>query len=157
NHRIRRIGRDGTIVTIAGTGAKGRSGDGGPATAADLIHPGWVGVGPDGDLFIGDERNRRIRKVNRSGVITTFPRLTPSSTVTIDREGSIVYSDMSRHRVFRVAADGRRSLVAGTGGIGCSGDGGAATEAAIGSPRGLAMDASGDLFIADAWNNSVRR
>jgi sugar lactone lactonase YvrE len=118
SHRIRRVGTDGLITTFAGVGASGFSGDGGPATEAKLDDATGVAVGPDGSVYIADQNNNRIRRVDTDGVITT---------------------------------------VAGTGREGYSGDGGPATKAALDSPEKVALDREGNLFIADRWNNRVRR
>ncbi len=118
NQRVRRVDLDGTISTVAGTGEAGYSGDSGPATQARLNNPYGVWVGPDDVLYIADQRNHRVRRVSRDGVIET---------------------------------------IAGNGVSGYSGDGGAATEASLSYPDDVVMNSRGDLFIADAGNDVVRR
>ena len=118
NSTIRRVATSGTITTIAGTGRSGFSGDGGPATRAQLAAPSDVAVDAAGNLFIADENNHRIRRVDSSGIIIT---------------------------------------IAGTGVRGFAGDGGPAIQALLDYPRGVAVDASGNLYIADYDNHRIRK
>ena len=117
NHRIRKVDSVGTITTVAGTGEGGFSGDGGAATEAQLDSPIGVAVDSAGNLYIADTLNKRVRKVDSTGTITT---------------------------------------VAGTGEGGFSGDGGAAVQAQLSSPAGVAVDGAGNLYIADQDNHRVR-
>ena len=111
-------GQSGIITTVAGNGIPGFSGDGGPATSAELGASYGVAVDASGNLFIADYGNNRIRKVSASGIITT---------------------------------------VAGNGNRGFSGDGGPATSASLNEAFGVAVDASGNLFIADEFNSQIRK
>ena len=175
NHRIRRVdGATGAISTVAGTGSF--SGDGGTATSARLNRPRGVVVDASGDLFIADCCNHRIRRVaSATGVITTVAGdgtpiacadagSAPSASlnspigVAVDALGNLFIADFGSHRVRRVdAATGVITTVAGDGTYGFSGDGGPATSARLRSPTGVAVDASGNLFIADSGNNRIRR
>ena len=177
NSRVRRVdGATGVITTVAGTGISGFSGDGGPATDAQLNEPFGVAVDASGDLFIADTSNDRVRRVDAAtGVITTVvgtgisgfsgdggpttdAQLNEPFGVAVDASGDLFIADTSNDRVRRVdAATGVITTVAGTGISGFSGDGGPATDAQLNEPFGVAVDASGDLFIADTSNDRVRR
>jgi hypothetical protein len=163
-----------TIATVAGTGERGFSGDGGSATSARLAQP--VATAPDarGNLYVAEQANNRIRKVDSSGRITTvagtgrmgfsgdggpatsarlrFPRgLAP------DGDGNLFFADVGNHRIRKVDAAGIITTVAGTGARGFSGDGGPATSARLSFPRGLRFDAAGNLYLTDGGNARVRR
>jgi sugar lactone lactonase YvrE len=118
NNRIREVGLDGTIRTVAGTGTAGFSGDGGPAIRAQLNGPTGVAVDATGTLLIADTANNRVRRVSPDGIITT---------------------------------------VAGSGAKGFSGDGGAAVNAKLSGPTGVAIGPDGGLYIADSGNDRIRR
>ena len=177
NNRVRRVDAStGIITTVAGDGTAGFSGDGGPATSASLRFPAGTAVDPSGNLFIADGLNNRIRRVDAAtGTITTvagngafgfsgdggpatdaslrFPR-----GVAVDASGNLLIADASNHRIRRVdASTGVITTVAGDGGSGFSGDGGPATSASLNLPAGVAVDALGNLFIADTSNHRVRR
>jgi cysteine-rich repeat protein len=177
NHRIRRLDAStGVITTVAGTGVPGLSGDGGPASSAQLESPNGVAVDGFGNLFIADVSNHRIRQVNAvTGVITTVAgmgapgfsgdgalatsaQLNLPHGVAVDGFGNLVIADRINHRIRRVdAATGLITTVAGTGEAGFSGDGGPATSAQLNFPHGVAVDGFGILFIADRINHRVRR
>jgi trimeric autotransporter adhesin len=177
NNRIREVSASGIITTVAGSGAVGVlngnfSGESGPATSALLSGPEGVAVDTFGNLFIADSGNQRIRKVSASGIITTIagdgnccfsgdggPATSTSlwepSGVAVDASGNIFIADFGNNRVRKVSADGVITTVAG-GGTGALGDGGPATSASLFAPTGVAVDAFGNLFIADSGNNRVR-
>ena len=174
NHRIRRVDGSGIITTIAGTGERGFSGDGGPAVEASLWHPEGVTVDGGGNLYIADWGNHRIRRVDGSGVITTIAGIGESGFggdggpaagawlntplgVAVDTSGNVYIADTYNDRIRRVDGSGIITTVAGTGESGFGGDGGPAGEAQLDSPRGVAVDGSGNLFIADANNGRIRR
>lgn len=117
-NRVRKVGIDGVVTTVAGTGDDGDAGDGGAALKASLFVPAGMAFGPDGSLYICDSNNNRVRKVDPNGVITT---------------------------------------VAGTGARGLAGDNGQAARAALSLPTDIALDAAGNLYIADSGNSRVRR
>jgi uncharacterized protein (TIGR03437 family) len=160
NHRIRKIDRaTGTISTVAGAGGYSYSGDGGPATSAKLNHPQAVAVDAAGNLFIADRFNSRIRKVTAAtGVISTVAgadNLSAPSAVALDTSGNLFIADTHHHQILRVdAATGAVTKVAGNKSIGYSGDGGPATSATLSYPYGVAVDASGNVFIADNLGSS---
>ncbi len=172
NHRVRRVGPDGIISTVAGTGVIGFSGDGGPAAAARLSSPYGVEVGPDGSLYIADRDNSRIRMVGPDGVISTvaggvygfagdggpavLARLAQPWQVKLGPDGSLYILDYSNNRVRRVGPEGIISTVAGNGLSGYSGDGGPAASARLSAPQGLAVGPDGSLYIGDRQNYRVR-
>ena len=168
NYRIREISH-GTITTVAGTGTNGFTGDGGPATAAELFAPYGVAVDVAGNLYIADASNQRIRKVT-NGTITTFagneqyrfsgdggPAISATFSVpqglALDATGAVYIGDSNR---IRRVSNGIITTVAGNGSYGFSGDGGPATSAAIQS-TGVAVDAGGNFYIADNGNARLRK
>jgi len=171
NHRIRKVDTDGVITTVAGTGSSGYSGDGGAATEAQLSSPSGVAVDSSGNLYIADSGNNRIRQVDTNGVITTVAgggfdgdggaatsaRLSYPSGVAVDSSGNLYIADKGKHRIRKVDTNGVISTVAGDGTTGYSGDFGAAAEAQLDNPSGVAVDSSGNLYIVDTRNNSIRK
>ena len=172
NNRIRRVGPDGVITTVAGTGVAGFSGDGGPATAAQIFSPGPIALGPDGTLYFADD-NQRVRRVGTDGIIATVAgtgafgssgdggpataaRLAAPSGLAVGPDGSLYISDTLNNRIRRVTADGIIRTVVGTGTSGFAGDGGPATAAQLLVPKGIAVAADGRIYIADAGNARLR-
>ncbi|MBI4478483.1 MAG: hypothetical protein HY651_00505 [Acidobacteria bacterium] len=175
NARIRSVSSDGTITTLAGTGLTNFAGDGGPAISASLSQPYHVAVDADGNLYIADWLNHRIRKVSANGIISTVAgtgvagysgdgdsavsaSLKEPHGVEVDAAGNIYFSDSSNNRIRKISLTGVISTVAGGGSSGSLGDDGQATSASLRTPLGLAFDAtSGNLFIADASNHRIRK
>ncbi len=173
NQRIRRITPGGIIATIAGTGAKGYSGDGGPAATARFFNPSSLVIDKAGNLYVADVGNGRIRRIAPNGVITTIAgNGTPGSSgdggnalnaqlsisgLAIDSAGNIYISDSGNQRVRKVSTDGTIRTFAGTGVPGYAGDGGPAADAQFVFPMGLAVDARDNLLIVDSANHRVRR
>ena len=177
NDRIRRVDTTtGIITTVAGTDERGFFGDNGPATAAQLNRPAGIAVNASGNLFIGDEFNDRIRRVDAAtGVITTVAgtdeggfsgddapateaQLNRPVGVVVDASGNLFIADRENNRIRRVdAITGVITTEAGTDEVGFSGDDGPATGALLNRPTGIALDTSGDLFIADFDNDRIRR
>jgi len=178
NNRIRFVA-GGNISTVAGNGDAGYSGDGGLAASATLNSPFGVAVDGSENLYIADTYNRVIRTVNAATqVITTIAgtggfcspstgpcgdggpavnaTLSYPSTVVVDKSGQVFIADNSADRVRKVDITGTIWTVAGTGQPGYSGDGGPATSAELNGPFGIALDASGNLYIADSRNNVIR-
>ncbi len=174
NSKIRRIGASGVITTAAGTGAQDFTGDGGPATQADLDTPGGVTSLPDGGYLVADTMNHRIRRVGPDGTITTVAgsaggpglagdggpasaaRLNAPADTTVLPDGGFLISDSGNGRVRRVGPDGIITTIVGTT-TGFSGDGGPATAAQLSSPRDVTLDSAGRLVVADAGNHRLRR
>ena len=170
NHRIRKVDSSGNISTVAGTGTTSFSGDGAAATAAQLNNPRGVAVDGSGNLYIADTNNSRIRKVDSSGNISTVAggasgdggaataaQLNFPEGVALDGSGNLYIADTFNHRIRKVDSSGVITTVAGTGTSGFSGDGAAAGAAQLSRPRGVAVDGSGNLYIADSSNNRIRK
>jgi sugar lactone lactonase YvrE len=174
NHRIRRVDhRTHIITTIAGTGTIGFSGDGGPATSAQLAAPNDVKTDWFGNVYIADTANFRIRRVDaKTGIIETIvgngtggdgslavdAQIGDSFGITFDQEGNLFVGDSTENSVHRVDhKTGILMTVAGTGVYGYNGDGIAATSAMLGGPFGVAVDKHGFLYIGDQGNRRVRR
>jgi sugar lactone lactonase YvrE len=182
NNRIRRIANDAgrTITTVAGTGSAGYSGEGISATSATLNAPSSVVFDASGNLYIADENNRVVRKVNNAGIITTFAgtgascspppdlcgdkgsalnaRFASPQTLAIDAAGNIYIADYYAHRIRIVnAGTGNIDTFTGTGKPGNAGDGGPATKAGLNHPSGIVMDSAGTLYISDQFNFRIRK
>jgi sugar lactone lactonase YvrE len=160
-NRVYRVFADGTLILIAGS-SYGYSGDGGPATAAQLASPIGVAVDPAGNLYIADSDNGRIRKVTAGGVISTVAgngtddysgdggpataaQLAGPAGVAVDTAGNLYIADTGNRRIRKVTAGGVINTVAGNGTDGYSGDGGPATAAQLAGPAGVAVDTAGNL------------
>jgi trimeric autotransporter adhesin len=173
NNRVREVNTFDIINTIAGNGTLGYNGDGIAATAAELKEPTGVAVGGSGNIYIADWLNQRIRQVNTSGIISTVAgngtgggngdggaatsaELDDPQGVAEDSSGNIYIVDVFNQRIREVNTSGIISTVAGNGTGGYNGDGIAATAAELGSPRGVAVDGSGNIYIADWNNNRIR-
>ena len=166
----------GTITTYAGDGTDGYSGDGGPAIDAELSGPTGVAVGSAGNIFIADYGNAVVRKVQAStgkintlignnydnysgdGGAPTNAELFNPSDVAIDSSGNIYVADAGNNVIREISASsGNITTIAGTGVAGYSGDGGLATSATLQEPSAVAVDSAGNVYIADAGNNVIRK
>ncbi len=174
NARIRKVDTSGNISTIAGTGAESSTGDGGPAASATLNRPDKLTVDSAGNIYIGDAAANNVRKIDTAGIISTIAGLGPTAVgdgaaaassslngprgAAADASGNVYIADASNHRVRRVdASTGNISTFAGTGTAGNTGDGAAAASATLDSPQAVAVDSSGNVYIADMGNNRIRR
>lgn len=169
HNRIRKVDTNGIISTIAGNGAAGFSGDGGAATNASLNQPEAVACDDSGDFFLADTMNNLIRKVDANGIITTIAGNRSISysgdggkatnagignvnSVAVDDVGNVFFCAADpTSRVRKVDTNGIISTVAGNGSIGNTGDGGAATNASLYYPFGVALDGYGNLFISSSY------
>ncbi len=173
-NRIRRIDADGTIATVAGSGEEGFDGDGEQAALSALNGNAGMALDDKGNLYFADRGNHRVRRISRGGVITTVAgsdavapvveggaatsgRLQGPMDVAVAPDGTIYVAEFDGHRVLRLNLDGTVSVVAGTGTPGFSGDGGPGAAAQINSPRALAVDVEGNLYIGDWKNQAIRR
>lgn len=164
-----------TVSTFAGTGAKGFSGDGGPAAKAQLNNPFAIARGPDGFMYICDVDNHRVRRVAPDGTISTYAgngkkayagdggpatqaSLNQPYELAWDKAGNLYFVEIGNHVVRRVdAKSGTISTVAGSGKAGFSGDGGPATKAQMSAPHSLVIDPAGDILVCDILNHRVRK
>jgi len=174
NDRVRKVDFHGVITTIAGNGQKGFSGDGGPATSASLRHPDTLALDADGNLYIADTNNMAVRKVDSAHIIFTVagngtpgfsgdggPAVKASLSypigLTVDGAGSLYIADTGNSRIRKVTTSGIITTVAGNGQTEFSGDGGPPTAASLHNPQSVAVDATGNLLIADSFNFRIRK
>lgn len=174
NHRVRKVTPEGIVVTIAGTGVAGFSGDGGPATQARLQFPQSVTVGPDNSLYVVDWKNHRVRKITPDGIISTVvgtgvpgfsgdggPAIQaaisdPTGGFALGPDGSLYLGDVGNNRIRRVDPSGIIQTIAGNGTTRYSGDGGPAVLA--GTSVGSVIPApDGTIYYEDWMNNRLRR
>jgi sugar lactone lactonase YvrE len=174
NHRLRRLSAsDGRVSTIAGTGTAGYSGDGGPALAAQLNRPAGLALHPNGDLYVFEIETQCIRRI-RGGRITTVAgsftstamegpalqvRLGASTGIALDAAGANLYFTEETFDTLRKLdlAGGQISRIAGNGTSGFSGDGGPGLLASMSNPTGVSVDLQGNIFVAEAMSNRIRR
>jgi sugar lactone lactonase YvrE len=174
-NRVRKIAANGTISTFAGTGVSGFSGDGGPATSAEISYPNGMVADSAGDVLIADGGNARIRKVDTTGVITTIAgtgvfgdtgdggpatqaEIGQAFGMTLDKAGNLYFTDVTNCVVRKIDTAGIITTVAGDYPAGCgyNGDGISATTAMLNLPRGVVLDPAGNIYIADTMNHRVR-
>lgn len=182
NHKLMRLDADGVLRTIAGTGKRGFSGDGGPASIAQFDLPSHVTTGADGSLILSDQGNNRIRRVASDGVVTAVAGTggagfggegalatsallqspanqssSPSLRTALLPDGTLLIADSGNHRVRRIDAQGIIRTLAGTGVAGLDGDGGPAVDAQLSRPTDLAVAPDGTVYVADTDNSCIRR
>lgn len=180
NNVIRKVDTLGIITTFAGngfaanSGSGGYDGDGGPATSAKMFLPTGIAVHSSGKAYIVDSKNSIIRRVSSLGIISTFAGsctygysldgipattswLNSPAAVAVDASGNTYIADKDNNRIRKINTSGLISTYAGTGTSGFSGDGGPATSAELNTPWGIALDALGNMYIADANNNRIRK
>jgi len=173
--QILKVDTTGLINIIAGGNTYcGFSGDGGPATAAAMKEISGLVVDLSGNIYVGDANNNRVRKVDPSGMITTVAgtdtfgykgdgwtataaELWGPIYLALDGIGNLYISDFLNLRVRMVDTNGIINTVAGNGGQIFAGDCGLATKASISGPSGIGIDRKGNLYIADSWNNRIRK
>lgn len=174
NDRIRVIGIDGTIRTIAGTGERATTGDGGPASDASLSSPTAVFVDGAGSIYFSEWTGHRIRKISPTGTITTVAgtgshgfggdgkpgtetNLWSPSAIYLDGDHNLYIAEWDNHRIRKVASDGTVSSLAGTGLPGLSADGTAASKARISRPNGIFVAQDGTVYFSEVGNQRIRR
>jgi uncharacterized protein (TIGR03437 family) len=173
NNVVRKVTTGGVISTIAGNGKAGYGGDGSAATGAQLNSPQGLAVDAGGNLYIADTQNARVRKVTAGGTISTVAgngtpgfggdngtataaQLNIPVGLAVDASNNLYIADFTNNRIRKVTPGGTISTVAGNGVPGYSGDNGAPLSARLSTPTGVAVDSSGNLYIADTGNNAVR-
>ncbi|TAK30698.1 MAG: hypothetical protein EPO40_06860 [Myxococcaceae bacterium] len=180
--RVRNVGTAGSMIEdLCGTGGRNFGGDGGPALNAVLDLPVGVAISPSGEVYIADQANQRIRRVNGMDVINTVvgtgmagyagdngPALmaqlrnpvgqaaSPAGRIDFDSRGNLYIADTGNNVIRRVDAAGVITTVAGTGTVGATGDGGPATMATLNQPTDVDVGPDGTLYIADTQNSCVR-
>jgi sugar lactone lactonase YvrE len=167
---ILRLNMDGTLTHIAGNGTIGSSGDGGPATQAQLGYQGWVAVDVSGNVYFSDWVGARVRKIS-DGIITTIAgggtlsgdnvpaiqaQLSDPQGIAVDSQGNIYIADSGTDTIRKISG-GIISTIAGNGTRGYSGDGGPSLAAQFITPGALAIDSASNLYVADIGNNRIRR
>ncbi|HLN00825.1 MAG TPA: hypothetical protein VK335_16165 [Bryobacteraceae bacterium] len=175
NHNVRKVTADGIVHHFAGSGSPGFDGDGGPASSASLFLPSGLAVDGNGNVYIADSNNQRIRKVTPDGTITTIAGngdinstgdegpatdagVPAPSSVAVDGAGNVYVTEPLDHVVRKITTDGMIHTVAGiVDSSGFSGDGGPATSAQLWAPGGVALDFNGALYIADTNNQRIRK
>ena len=174
NNVVRRVDPLGVITTFAGTDSAGYSGDGGAAPAAQLNHPYGVATDAAGNVYISDNGNNVIRIVSTAGTINTyagnnisgysgdgsaanFASLNDPQGIAVDGAGNLYIADAGNSVVREVNGAGIINTIAGNGTYGYGGDGGAAVDAELSNPSGVATDPAGNVYIADINNNAVRK
>ena len=175
NNWVRKVGKDGNINVIAGTGAAVTRGDGGSATTAGLDEPYAVSVDGSSNLYIVERSGNVVRKVTSGGVISTIAgtgnaggptsetgvalsqMLNVPTDIAVLSSGSILIADSNNNRIRRLTSDGTIATIAGTGYYGFGGDGGPAAAAYLRKAAGMAMDSTGNLYLADTSNQRIRR
>ena len=171
NFVVRKIASNGVISTVAGSGLRGNTGDGGLATDAKLTNPRALSVDRDGNLYIVDVSNNRVRKVDKNGIISTFAGSgtnTGDSILATSAQLGIVrgvYADSTSNNVYiicnykvrMVDPSGKIYTIAGTGEPGYAGDNGPAKLAMFNAPQGIVKDKKGNLYISDLGNYRIRK
>ena len=175
NNRIRKISTSGIITTIAGTGVGSYSGDGGAAISATFNKTAGIAIDAAGNIYVADQHNHRIRKINTSGIITTIvgtgfaafsgdggpgtaAALSYPNFLVFDNSGNLIITDNGNHRIRKLdMITGIITTVAGNGSTTYSGDGMAATASSLYYPGGVVFDPAGNMYIADNIHARVRK
>ncbi|WP_158289677.1 S-layer homology domain-containing protein [Paenibacillus flagellatus] len=175
NHTIRKVDKStGIISTVAGTGAAGFSGDGGPANLAQLNTPYSIDFDGSGNMYFADRNNNRVRKIDTSGNISTVAgtgvagytgdggpataaRMWSPIGLTVDDDGTLYVVENGNHVVRKISPTGIITTIAGTGAFGDSGDGGPATSAKLKVPIGIDLDHNGNLYVSDNGNYKIKK
>lgn len=168
NNMIRKISADGIVTTLAGSGKEG-SADGN-ASSASFFFPVAVAAGPDGNVYVADTHNSVIRKITPAGIVSTIAgQLTPATKdhpdslqrldnpygIAVGKDGTVYFTDWERNMVRKISPDGKMSIVAG--GTDPGSKDGIGQSASLYLPEGVAIDEKGNLYIADTYNNMIRK
>lgn len=180
NHRIRRVGTDGTITTIAGKDGSGYDSAATVAATATMRYPCGIAVDRSGNIYVADSGNNVIRKIAGTAISTVAGTGTAGNTqdasltddvkvvaknaqinlptgIAVDAAGAVYFSDTNNHCIRKLSTDGFLSTIAGTGVAGIFGDGGPAIDAHLNHPIGVTIDSANNLYIADQMNNRIRK
>ncbi|KAG2394181.1 hypothetical protein C9374_003945 [Naegleria lovaniensis] len=174
NHRIRKIMKTGMITTIAGNGTNGYNDDNQMATDAQLNYPKSVFVSSNNEVYIADSSNHRIRKIMKTGMITTIAgngtrgynddnqlatnaQLNHPYNVFVSSNNEVYIADSSNHRVRKITTNGMITTIAGNGIGGYNGDNQLATSAQLNNPSSVFVSSNNEIYIADCFNNRVRK
>ncbi len=173
HNKLFKVGADGTGRLLSGDGRRAFDGDGGPASAAHFNSANHMVADDAGNLYIADSGNRRVRKIDAKGIVTTIDftgeegfsgdggpatqaTMTGGSAIARDASGNLFVADFNNHRIRKISTDGIVTTIAGTGEKRFNGDGLPATTANLGEPTGVDVDRDGNVFISDQVNNRVR-
>jgi uncharacterized protein (TIGR03437 family) len=172
-HSVFRVDSSGNLTRVAGNGRAGYTGDGGLATSAQFKYPSGIAVDNLGNLYVADRDASVVRRISAAGIIATVAgtgvagysgdggvataaQLNQPAGLAVDGNGNLYVADAGNNCIRQVAG-GNIATVAGTGNPGYTGDGGLATSAGLNGPEGVAVDASGNLYIADTIDDRVRK
>jgi sugar lactone lactonase YvrE len=161
NNLIRKISPDGTVTTLAGSGAVGNTD--GKGTSASFFNPQAIAVDKDGNVYVADTHNNLIRKITPDGIVTTIAgqqrdsaiKLDNPSGIAVDNKGNIYVSDWANDLIRKITPDGKITTLAGNRAPGSKD--GKDTAASFYLPAGLAVDAAGNIYVADSYNNMIRK
>jgi uncharacterized protein (TIGR03437 family) len=173
NNIIRKVDLNGVITTVAGTGRAAYSGDGGPATQATLNLPVSIAVDPAGDIYISDQGNNVVRKVDTNGMMSTVAgngnvgfagdggsaknaEFYNPAGLALDAADNLYITDVGNNRIRLMLTSGNITTIAGDGAAGSAGDGGPALSAQLNAPRSVGVGTFGSVYIADFSNNKLR-
>lgn len=173
-HTLRKVSPTGVITTLCGNGTAGSTGDGGPATAGKMNGPVKMARDAAGNFYIAERAGNRIRKISASGIISTLAgtgtagysgdggqatlaRLNEPTGVCVDASGNVYVADLLNHRIRKISPSGIITTIAGTGTGASTGDGGMAAAASLFHCHGVICDAAGNLYIAEASANKIRK
>ncbi len=173
-HSVFKVDPSGLLTRFAGNGRGGNAGDGGPASQAQLNFPMGIAIDASNNVYIADRDSHVVRKVAANGIISTVAgtgtagfsgdsgpatsaRINKPMGVAVDASGNVYIADTGNEAVRKVTAAGVISTYAGTGTRGDQGDGGQARNALLDGPEAVAVDALGNLYIADTFNGRIRR
>ncbi len=162
---IRKIAKDGTISRYAGNGNQGYSGDGGPAVEASFSNISDIATDKDGNLYVADQINSHIRKIDRNGIVTSVQQIELKKVahemhlngLTIAEDNTVYFSDSGSSKIRKIDPDGNIVTIAGTGDFKDFGDGGPALQAGIRSPGGLALSPDGELYFCEETTAVIRK
>ena len=168
NHKIRKINTTGVVTTLAGNGTQGVAN--GIGTAASFNYPTSVAVDAADNVFVADYYNHKIRKINAAGVVTTLAGSNTAGAtdgtstdasfnhpqgVAVDAAGNVYVADTNNHKIRKINSEGAVTTLAGNGTEGAAD--GTGTAASFNYPSSVAVDAAGNVYVADTWNHKIRK